>query len=48
MPPIYNDDAPVLDRVTDCDALVVPTFTGPNDRLAAESDATGNKSVGDS
>jgi hypothetical protein len=30
---------PVLVRVTDCDALVVPTFWGvPNDRLVADSD----------
>src|SRR5580698_10652428 len=31
---------PVLVSVTDCDALVAPAFTEPNERLLADSDTT--------
>ena len=35
---IGNGDPPVLDRVTDCDALVVPTCWVPYERLVADSE----------
>ena len=41
MPEMDNVRAPELVKVTDCDALVEPTFTEPNERLAADSFAIG-------
>src|SRR5580698_10513038 len=40
--PVMDSAAePVLVRVTDCDPLVAPTFTEPNDRLEADKDVAG-------
>ena len=42
---IDNVALPVLVRVTDCDAVAVPTAEEPNERLVAESVAAGPRPV---
>ena len=45
MLPMFSVALPVLVRVTDCDALLVPTFWLPNERLVAERATAGARAT---